>query len=104
MGSASFENGTKEKKFPEEYIQKIISLAKDKTTSTMSSSRITKFINLKLKRDKKNITISKATLCRILKEEYSKHRKIKSFYLNQIRKDELLKFCITMLEKVLLGG
>ena len=66
----------KKRKLPDEYIQKIISLAKDKTTSTMSSSRITKFINLKLKRDKKNITISKATVCRILKEEYGKPRKI----------------------------
>ena len=88
-----------------EYIQKIISLAKDKKTSTMSSSRITKFINLKLKRDKKNITISKVTVCRILKEEYGKPRKIKKvFYLNQRQKDERLKFCKTMLEKGITGG
>ena len=57
----------KKKKLPDEYIKKIIDLAKNKTTSTMSSSRITKLMNLILKRDKKNITISKATVCRILK-------------------------------------
>ena len=97
----------KKKKFPDEYIQKIkiISLAKDKIISTMSLSRITKFINLELKRDKKNIIISKATVCRILKKEYVKPRKIKKvFYLNQRQKDEWLKFCKTMLEKGIIAG
>ena len=40
-----------------------------------------------LKRDKMNITVSKATVCRILKKEYGKPRKIKKvFYLNQKQK------------------
>ena len=65
----------KKRKLPDKYIQKIIQLAKDKTTSTMSSARITKYINLMLKRDKMNITVSKATVCRILKKEYGKPKK-----------------------------
>ena len=94
----------KKKKLPDEYIKKIIDLSKNKTTSTMSSSRITKLMNLILKRDKKNITISKATVCRILKNEYGKPRKIKKvFYLNQKQKDERLKFCKMMLEKGITG-
>ena len=57
----------KKRKLPDKYIQKIIGLAKYKTTSTMSSARITKYINLMLQRDKMNMTISKATIFRILK-------------------------------------
>ena len=71
----------KKRKLPDKYIQKIIGLAKDKTTSTMSSARITKYINLMLQRDKMNMTISKATVCRILKKEYGKPRKIKKVFL-----------------------
>ena len=77
----------KKRKLPDKYIQKIIDLAKDKITSTMSSAINTKYINLMLKRDKMNITVSKATVCRILKKEYGKPRKIKKFfYLNQKQK------------------
>ena len=90
----------KKRKLPDKYIQKIIGLAKDKTTSTMSSARITKYINLMLQRDKMNMTISKATVCRILKKEYGKPRKIKKvFYLNQKQKEQRLKFCQMILEK-----
>ena len=45
---------TKKRKLPDAYIQKIIELAKDKTTSSMSSYRIMKYINLKLAKDKMN--------------------------------------------------
>ena len=94
----------KKRKLPDKYIQKIIGLAKDKTTSTMSSARITKYINLMLQRDKMNMTISKATVCRILKKEYGKPRKIKKvFYLNQKQKEQRLKFCQMILEKGIKG-
>ena len=94
----------KKRKLPDKYIQKIIGLAKDKTTSTMSSARITKYINLMLQRDKMNMTISKSTVCRILKKEYGKPRKIKKvFYLNQKQKEQRLKFCQMILEKGIKG-
>ena len=69
----------KKRKLPDKYIQKIIGLAKDKTTSTMSSARIIKYINLMLQRDKMNMTISKATVCRILKRNMASQEKLKRF-------------------------
>ena len=45
----------------------------------MSSYRIMKYINLKLEKNKMNLKVSKATICRILKKEYGKPRKIKKF-------------------------
>ena len=45
---------TKKIKLPDAYIQKIIDLARDKTTSSMSSYRIMKYINIKLTKDKMN--------------------------------------------------
>ena len=70
----------------------------------MSASRITKLINLILKRDKRNMTISKATVCRILKAEYGTPRKIKKvFYLNEKQKDERLKFCKMILDRGITG-
>ena len=95
---------TKKRKLPDKYIQKILDLAKDKTTSAMSSARITKYINLMLGRDKMNITVSKATVCRILKKEYGKPRKIKKvFFLNQKQKDQRLTFCQKILDKGIKG-
>ena len=95
---------TKRRKLPDTYIQKIIELAKDKTTSSMSSYRIMKYINLKLAKDKMNMKISKATICRILNKEYGKPRKIKKvFFLNKKQKDDRVKFCKMILEKGIKG-
>ena len=70
----------------------------------MSASIIIKLINLILKRDKRNMTISKATVCRILKAEYGTPRKIKKvFYLNEKQKDERLKFCKMILDRGITG-
>ena len=53
----------------------------------MSSSKIQRYINLKLKKDKINMTISKSTKYRILKEEYGGPMKIKKiFFLNKKQK------------------
>ena len=46
----------------------------------MSSGRIAVYINLMIGRDKMNITVSKETVCRILKKEYGKPRKSKKFF------------------------
>ena len=66
----------------------------------MSSFRIMRYINLVLKRDKLNISVSKATVCRILKNEFGKPRKIRRvFYLNSKQKEQRLKFCEEILNR-----
>ena len=63
-----------------------------------------KYINLKLVKDKMNMKVSKATICRILNKEYGKLRKIKKvFFLNKKQKDERGKFCKIILEKGIKG-
>ena len=45
--------------------------------------------NLKLAKDKMNMKVSKATICRILNKEYGKPRKIKKvFFLNKNQKEK----------------
>lgn len=67
-------------------------------------NKITKYINLKLKKDKINLSISKPTVCRILKKEYGAPRKIKKvFYLNQKQKEQPIEFCKMMLERGIKG-
>ena len=57
-----------------------------------------------LKRDKLNISISKATVCRILKNEFGKPRKIrKVFFLNEKQKDQRLEFCHEILKRGIRG-
>ena len=88
------------KKLPEQYIKRIIEFARNKTTSIMSSSRIMRYINLVLKRDNLNINVSKAIVCRILKNEFGKPRKIRRvFYLNSKQKEQRLKFCEEILNR-----
>ena len=108
LGFPSFENTTiQKKKLPEQYIKRIIEFARNKTTSIMSSSRIMRYINLinlVLKRDKLNINVSKAIVCRILKNEFDKPRKIRRvFYLNSKQKEQRLKFCEEILNRVITG-
>ena len=68
-------------------------LAKDQTTSDMSSARIAYLINKDLEKDGKNITIHKATICRILNKELGKPRKIKKvFFLTQKQKQKRVEF------------
>ena len=79
-------------------------LAKDQTTSDMSSARIASQINKDLEKDGKNITIHKATICRILNKELGKPRKIKKvFYLTQKQKQKRVDFCQDMLKKNISG-
>ena len=70
----------------------------------MSSSRIMRYINLVLKRDNLNINVSKAIVCRILKNEFGKPRKIRRvFYLNSKQKEQRLKFCEEILNRGITG-
>jgi len=93
------------KKLDDIYIRKIIELAKDKTTSEMSSSAIRDLINNQLKKDKKDITITKMTVCRILKEKYGTPRKVKKvFYLSKKQKEKRVQFCEEMLKRNISGG
>ena len=70
----------RKKKLEKKYIDKIISLARDKTTSSMSSRKIASIMNEEFKKNNLNITISKDTVNRYLKEEFGKPRKIRKVF------------------------
>ena len=71
----------RKKKLPQKYIDKIISLARKQTTSSMSSRKITSLMNEEFKRDNLNITISKESVNWYLKAEFKENSK--SFSFNQ---------------------
>lgn len=94
----------RKRKLGDKYIKEIIALAENKTTSSMSSNRIANIINKKLKEDGLNLSITKMTVCRILKQEYGKPRKIKKvFYLSKKNKVKRVEFCKKMIEKNISG-
>ena len=63
-------------KLPDEDIQYMIKLAENKTTSDMSSRKITLLMNNRLKEKGKKLKISHMTTCRILNKNIGKPRKI----------------------------
>ena len=68
-------------------VKRIIKLASNKTTSSMSSAKITFIINKMLKMNKENMTIHKSTVCRILNKELGRPRKVRRvFYLTEDQK------------------
>ena len=70
----------------------------------MSSSAIREIINNQLKKDKKNISIIKMTVCRILKQAYGTPRKVKKvFYLTKKQKEKRIKFCEEMIKRKISG-
>ena len=84
---------TRKRKLDEKYLKIIIDLAKDKTTSSMSSAKIANIVNKELVKDGKNMTIHKSTICRILNKEIGKPRKIKKvFYLTEKQKKKEFHF------------
>ena len=94
----------KRRKLEDKYIKKIIDLAKDQTTSTMSSSKITNTINSDLIPEGKKIQINKSTICRILNAEIGKPRKIKKiFFLTEKQKGERVEFCQNILKQNISG-
>ena len=82
------------KKFDKKIIDKIISLAENKTTSSMSSRKIAALMNEEFKNENLDVSISKDTVNRYLKAEFGKPRKIrKVFHLTKEQKKERVKFC-----------
>ena len=78
---------TKRKKLKPEYIKKICKLAADKTTSEMSSRKITHLINEELKNVKDNsknkiLSITHPTIFKYLNENMVIQKILKAFYLN----------------------
>ena len=68
------------KKLDEKYRKEIISLAENQTTSSMSSRKIAYIMNKKFEEENLDITISKDTVNRYLKEELGKPRKIRKVF------------------------
>ena len=90
----------RKRKLGDKYIKEIISLAENKTTSSMISNKISNLINKKLKEDGTNLSITKMTVCRILNKKLGKPRKIKRvFYLSKKYKMKIVEFCKKMIEK-----
>ena len=83
-----------EKKLDQKYIDKIISLARNQTTSSMSSRKIASLMNEEFKRDNINITISKDSVKRYLKSEFGKPMKIRKIFLltNKQKKERHIVF------------
>ena len=78
------------KKLDDIYIRKIIDLSKVKATSEISSEGVNDLINNYLKKDKKDINLTKMKVCWNLKEKYGTSRKVKRFYIlvkNKNRKE-----------------
>ena len=94
----------RKKKLEQKYIDKIISLARNQTTSSMSSRKIASIMNEEFKRQNLGITISKDSINRYLKAEFGKPRKIrKVFHLTNKQKKERVEFCEKMLEMGISG-
>ena len=94
----------RKKKLSQKYIDKKIALARNQTTSSMSSRKIASLMNEEFKRNNLDITISKDSVNRYLKAEFGKPRKIrKVFHLTNEQKKERVKFCKRMLEMGISG-
>ena len=95
----------RKKKFSQFYVDKIVKLARNKTTSTMSCRKIARIINTSFSKrnimqNGKPLNISFKTVSNYLKEVYGKPKKIrKVFYLNESQKKKRLEFCRKILEK-----
>ena len=95
----------KGKKISQFYVDKIISLTRNKTTSTISCRKIARIINISFKKrnimqNGKPLNISFKTVRNYLKEVYGKPKKIrKVFYLNESQKKKRLEICHKILER-----
>ena len=84
---------TRRKKLQPEYINKICQLAADKTTSEMSSRKITNIINEELKKTNnkvngKTISITHPSICKHLNEKMVIRKIRKAFILDNDQKKE----------------
>ena len=98
-------NKKRRKKLSQFYVDKIIRLAKNKTTSSMSCRKIariinTSFIKRNIKYKGKHVKIFFKTVSNDLSEIYGKPKKIrKVFYLSELQKKKRVIFCETILRK-----
>ena len=95
---------SRRKKLDKIYIDKIISLGENQTTSSMSSRKIANIINSEFQKEDINLSISKDSVNRYLKEAFGKPRKIhKVFHLTKEQKIQRVKFCRDILNKMING-
>ena len=93
------------KKFIKYYFDKIVKLARNKTTSNMSCRKIARIINTALikrniKYRGKQLKIYFKTVSNYLREIYGKPKKIrKVFYLSEAQKKKRVDFCQKILQK-----
>ena len=97
---------SRRKKLSNPFINKICRMAKDRTTSDMSSKKIASLINSELKEKNildskgKILSISFKTVCRYLNDILGTPRKIrKCFYLIKKQMEERVKFCKNILSR-----
>ena len=68
----------------EKDIQEIAKMAENQTT--MGCKKIAAIINEKFEKEGRNLRVSKATICRILKKYYGKPRKMKKLFCTNNKK------------------
>ena len=91
-------------KLNQEYIDQIIKLAENKTTSEMSFRKIANIMNKKFEKEGKETRISRTTITKYLKNHFGTPRKMKKvFTTNDKKKEERIKFCQKVLDLNLKG-
>ena len=96
------------KKYSNIYFDKIIKLAKNKTTSNMSCRKISRIINTSLNKRNikyrgKQLKISFKTISNYLREIYGRPKKLrKAFYLSEVQKKARVDFWKKYYKRVLL--
>ena len=94
------------RKLPPEYLAKILDLARNKTTSSMGSRKISAIINAELEEknvmgpNNKPLSVHRASVCRYLNTFYGKPKKIrKVFYLSHEQMQKREDFCKMIIER-----
>ena len=95
---------TRRKKLGQIYIDKIIALGENQTTSSIGSRKIANIMNAESKKEDINLSVSKDTVNRYLKAALGKPRKIrKVFHLTKKQKIQRVKFCKGILNRMING-
>ena len=70
----------RQKKLDDKYIQEIIKMAENQTTSNMGCRKTAAIMNKKFEKEGKNIRISRTTVAKYLKNHYGAPRKMKKVF------------------------
>ena len=96
----------RKRKLPPEYLAKILDLARNKTTSSMGSRKISAIINAELEAknvlgpNNKPLTVHRASVCRYLNSFYGKPKKIRKVcFLNHEQMKKREEYCKMILER-----